>query len=246
MARSRQLPGPSRRAGCRRFRGPGRPRVSSAPVCFCHSSRTVEEAASPHARMVMRKSLGQVEGFVGVDISESWLDVHLLPSGERARFSRDRRGIARLVRWLVGKGRLLVVVEATGGLKRGLRAALAQAGIALAVVNPRQIRDLARAADRLAKTDRLDAWVLALYGERLRPATKCARCSTWRPWWPSGTPQLCASSTTASSPPAKPRSLRSPPPWQARGHPQPQGQHAMARTAISLTSQDSRSRRRAF
>jgi transposase len=62
----------------------------------------------------MRKSLGQVEGFVGVDISESWLDVHLLPSGERARFSRDRRGIARLVRWLVGKGRLLVVVEATG------------------------------------------------------------------------------------------------------------------------------------
>jgi hypothetical protein len=126
--------------------------------------------------MVMRKSLGQVEGFVGVDISESWLDVHLLPSGERARFSRDRRGIARLVRWLVGKGRLLVVVEATGGLKRGLRVALAQAGIALAVVNPRQIRDLARAADRLAKTDRLDAWVLALYGERLRPATKCARC----------------------------------------------------------------------
>ena len=64
----------------------------------------------------MRKSLGQVEGFVGVDISERWLDVHLLPSGEHAGFSRDRRGIARLVAWLASKGRLLVVVEATGGL----------------------------------------------------------------------------------------------------------------------------------
>jgi transposase len=119
--------------------------------------------------MVMRKSLGQVEGYVGVDISERWLDVHLLPRGEQAQFSRDRRGIARLVAWLASTGRLLVVVEATGGLERGLRAALAQAGIAVAVVNPRQIRDFARAAGLLAKTDRLDAWVLALYGERMRP-----------------------------------------------------------------------------
>jgi len=99
----------------------------------------------------MRKSLGQVEGFVGVDISERGLDVHLLPSGEHAGFSRDRRGIARLVAWLASKGRLLVVVEATGGLERGLRAALAQAAIAVAVVNPRQVRDFARAAGLLAK-----------------------------------------------------------------------------------------------
>jgi hypothetical protein len=104
--------------------------------------------------MVMRKSLGQVKEFVGVDVSEHGLDVHLLPSAERAGFSRDRRGIARLVAWLASKGRLLVVVEATGGLERGLGAALAQAGIALAVVNPRQVRDFARAAGLLAKTDR--------------------------------------------------------------------------------------------
>ena len=123
----------------------------------------------------MRKRLGQVEGFVGVDLSERWLDVHLLPSGEQAGFSRDRRGIARLVAWLASKGRLLVVVEATGGLERGLRAALAQAGIAVAVVNPRQVRDFARAAGLLAKTDRLDAYALALYGERLLPAPRPAR-----------------------------------------------------------------------
>jgi transposase len=125
--------------------------------------------------MVMSKSLGQVEGFVGVDISERWLDVHLLPSGEHAGFSRDRRGIARLVAWLASKGRLLVVVEATGGLERGLWAALAQVGIAVAVVNPRQVRDFARAAGLLAKTDRLDAYALALYGERMRPPPSPAR-----------------------------------------------------------------------
>jgi transposase len=125
--------------------------------------------------MVMRKSLGQIKDFVGVDVSERWLDVHLLPSGEQAGFSRDRRGITGLVAWLASKRRLLVVVEATGGLERGLRAALAQAGIAVAVVNPRQVRDFARAAGLLAKTDRLDAYALALYGERMRPSPSPAR-----------------------------------------------------------------------
>lgn len=123
----------------------------------------------------MSKSLGQITGFVGVDVSERRLDVHLLPNGEQAWFSRDRRGIARLVAWLASKGRLLVVVEATGGLERGLAGALEQAGIALAVVNPRVVRDFARAAGLLAKTDRLDAYGLALYGERLRPVPRPAR-----------------------------------------------------------------------
>ena len=123
----------------------------------------------------MTRNLDQFRVFVGVDVSEAQLDVHLLPGGERARFSRDRRGIARLVAWLASKGRLLVVAEATGGLERGLGAALAQAGIALAVVNPRQIRDFARAAGLLAKTDRLDAYALALYGERLRPVARPPR-----------------------------------------------------------------------
>jgi transposase len=125
--------------------------------------------------MAMSKSLGQIKGFVGVDVSERRLDVHLLPNGEWASFSRDRRGIARLLAWLASQDRLLVVVEATGGLERGLVAALDQAGIAVAVVNPRLIRDFARAAGLLAKTDRLDAYALALFGERMGPAARPPR-----------------------------------------------------------------------
>ena len=125
----------------------------------------------------MKKNLGQWKGFVGVDVSEGWLDVHLLPSGERAGFSRDRCGIARLIGWLASQARLLVVVEATGGLERPLTAALAQAAIAVAVVNPRQIRNFARASGLLAKTDRLDAYALALYGERMRPLPRSPRAA---------------------------------------------------------------------
>ena len=123
----------------------------------------------------MTRNLGHFGCFVGVDVSEAQLDVHLLPSGDRASFSRDRRGIARLVAWLASQERLLVVVEATGGLERMLAVALEQAGIAAAVVNPRQIRDFARAAGLLAKTDRLDAYALALYGERLQPVPRAPR-----------------------------------------------------------------------
>ena len=123
----------------------------------------------------MTNSLGQIKEFVGVDVSQDRLDVCLLPSGERAGFSRDRRGIARLVAWLASRERLLVVVEATGGLERPLTVALERAAIAVAVVNPRQVRDFARAAGLLAKTDRLDAYALALYGERLRPVPRPPR-----------------------------------------------------------------------
>jgi len=125
----------------------------------------------------MHKSLGHYKGFVGVDVSEARLAICLLPDGARAEFSRDRRGIARLLAWLASQERLLVVVEATGGLERGLTVALEQAGIAVAVVNPRQTRDFARAAGLLAKTDRLDAYALALYGERLRPVPRPPRAA---------------------------------------------------------------------
>lgn len=95
--------------------------------------------------------------------------------GERAGFARDGRGIARLVAWLASKEDLLVVVEATGGLERGVTAALEQVGIVVAVVNPRLVRDFARAAGLLAKTDRPDAYALALYGERMRPSPRPSR-----------------------------------------------------------------------
>jgi transposase len=99
---------------------------------------------------------GQPREFVGVDISEGHLDVHLLPSGAATRFSHDPGGIARLLAWLGTRSVALVVVEATGGLERRLVGSLNAAGLAVAVVNPRQIRDFARAAGLLAKTDYVD------------------------------------------------------------------------------------------
>ena len=114
-------------------------------------------------------SLEAFASFCGVDVSERQLDVHLLPDGAGTSFAHTAAGIGRLVAWLASRERPLLVVEATGGLERALVAALGRVGIATAVVNPRQIRDFARAAGLLAKTDRLDARVLALFAERMRP-----------------------------------------------------------------------------
>lgn len=113
--------------------------------------------------------------FVGVDVSMVRLDVHVLPARRHLEAANDGRGIARLVGRLAGMGRVLLVVEATGGLERRLVTAAHRAGLAVAVVNPRLVRDFARGAGILAKTDRLDAHVLALYGERLRPMPRPPR-----------------------------------------------------------------------
>ena len=117
-------------------------------------------------------SLAVFASFCGVDVSERQLDVHLLPEGVGTSFAHTAAGIGRLLAWLASRERPLLVVEATGGLERALVAALGRAGIATAVVNPRQIRDFARAAGLLAKTDRLDARVLALFAERMRPVRR--------------------------------------------------------------------------
>jgi transposase len=109
--------------------------------------------------------------FVGIDISQNRLDVHLLPSGQRLSVGRDRRGLAALLRALrVLEGDVaLVVLEATGGLETCVAAALGRAGLPVAVVNPRQVRDFARALGRLAKTDAIDAAVLARFAQDIRP-----------------------------------------------------------------------------
>ena len=111
-------------------------------------------------------SLAPFASFSGVDVSEGQLDVHLLPDGSSTSFAHSAAGIGRLVAWLASRERPLVVVEATGGLERALVAALGRAGVPVAVVNPRQIRDFARAGGLLAKTDRLDAQILALFAQR--------------------------------------------------------------------------------
>lgn len=107
--------------------------------------------------------------YVGIDVSKDRLDVHLRPTGERRTVPRDEEGLDRLGRELTALSPRLVVLEATGGYEIAVAAALVAAGVPTAVVNPRQVRAYAKAIGRLAKSDRLDAEVIALFAEQVRP-----------------------------------------------------------------------------
>jgi transposase len=107
--------------------------------------------------------------FVGIDVAKDRLDVHVRPSDEAFAVARDGEGLAVLVERLGGLAPQIVVVEATGGFEVTVAAALAAAAIPLAVVNPRQIRDFARAMGQLAKTDALDARAIARFAEAIKP-----------------------------------------------------------------------------
>ena len=113
-----------------------------------------------------------IERWLGIDVSQAVLDAHLLPSGEAWSVSNDADGIKDLVVRLKATRDVLVVMEATGGYQHEAAVALSRAGAAVAVVNPRQVRDFGRATGRLAKTDRISAEVIALFGERLRPEAR--------------------------------------------------------------------------
>jgi transposase len=111
--------------------------------------------------------------WVGIDVSKGRLDAAAAPGGERLSVAADE--LQRLVSW-VGKRRpQLIVLEATGGYEREAVAALAAKGWAVAVVNPRQVRDFARATGKLAKTDAIDAGVLASFAEAVRPEPRRLR-----------------------------------------------------------------------
>ncbi len=107
--------------------------------------------------------------FVGIDVSKARLDVACRPAGQACRHTNDPQGVAALVAWLAGLSPTLIVLEATGGYELDLAAALAAAGLPVAVVNPRQARDFAKATGRLAKNDPLDAACLAHFAEAIRP-----------------------------------------------------------------------------
>ncbi len=107
--------------------------------------------------------------FVGIDVSKATLDVAVRPTGEAWQATNDSEGIDPLVARIAGLRPALVVLEATGRYEAPCAAALATAGVPVAVVNPRQARDFAKSTGRLAKTDSLDAAVLALFAERVRP-----------------------------------------------------------------------------
>jgi transposase len=125
--------------------------------------------ASPYSQgRVMEPSSSQAV-FVGIDVAKNQLDVHLRPAGEAFAAARDADGLAALAERLATLAPRLIVLEATGGFEATVAATLGAAGLPLVVVNPRQIRDFARATGRLAKTDRLDAEAIARFAEAVQP-----------------------------------------------------------------------------
>ena len=110
--------------------------------------------------------------FVGIDVSKDHLDVHVRPTGEAFRLPNTDDGIATLLARVSPLAPAKVVAEATGQLEAPLAAACALAGLPLALVNPRQVRRFAEALHLLAKTDRLDAAVLAQFAERIDPPVR--------------------------------------------------------------------------
>lgn len=112
--------------------------------------------------------------FAGIDVSKDFLDVAVVP-GLTRRFENDSVGIEQLRDELAAQPVGLIVVEATGGYQRDCVAALCTAGLPVAVVNPRQARDFARSSGQLAKTDRLDAQMLAQWAAVLHRSPKRAQ-----------------------------------------------------------------------
>ena len=109
--------------------------------------------------------------YVGIDVSQSQLDVAVRP-GARFSASNDEPGWTTVVAQLRRLAPVRIVLEATGGLEMPLAGALAADGLPVVVVNPRQVRDFARATGQLAKTDALDAQILAHFAEVIRPAVR--------------------------------------------------------------------------
>ena len=110
--------------------------------------------------------------FVGIDVAKAELVVSILPSAERFTVANDERGVHTLVERLRSLTPTLIVLEATGGYELLAVAALAAAALPVVVVNPRQVRDFAKATGQLAKTDRVDADILARFADVVRPAVR--------------------------------------------------------------------------
>jgi transposase len=108
----------------------------------------------------------------GVDVSKTWLDAHVLPAGEALRVANTREGIRKLKRWLERRHPKLVTVEATGKWHRALCRSLHASGIAVAIADPYRVRQFAKAQGVLAKTDRLDARVLARFAAVMAPSER--------------------------------------------------------------------------
>lgn len=120
------------------------------------------------------------ECFVGIDVSKTTLDVHIEPGSRRLHVAYDDAGIADVCRCLIEAAPTLIVMEATGGLEMRLASELAAKGLPVAVINPRQARDFAKATGQLAKTDQVDAAVLCAFARAIRPKVRVLKDETTR------------------------------------------------------------------
>jgi transposase len=112
---------------------------------------------------------------IGIDVSKATLDLHLLPAESRARFDNTPQGHQRLIAWASAHGPQRIVLEASGGYEMAVVAALARAGLPVIVVNPKQVRRFAQALGVQAKTDRIDARVVALFAQAVRPEIRALK-----------------------------------------------------------------------
>ncbi len=112
------------------------------------------------------------EVFIGIDVSKEKLDVAVRPSGKLMSFSNDEDGISMMADFIKPFLPVLIVVEATGGIETAAVGMLATKGLPVVVINPRQARDFAKATGKLAKTDAIDAHVIAQFGEAVRPEVR--------------------------------------------------------------------------
>ncbi len=113
-----------------------------------------------------------VEQFVGIDVSKAKLEVGIVPGGASMQVTYDEDGVEQLAQHLQALQPALIVLEATGGMETLIATRLASRGLPVSVVNPRQVRDFAKASGRLAKTDRVDAAVLATFAQAIRPQVR--------------------------------------------------------------------------
>jgi len=106
---------------------------------------------------------------VGVDVAKSTLDVAVSDFEETRQFTNDDEGISQAIRYIASVKPARIILEATGNLEMPLAVALQADNLPVVVINPRQIRDFARSTGALAKTDTIDARILALFGARVKP-----------------------------------------------------------------------------
>lgn len=113
--------------------------------------------------------VNQEKIYIGIDVSKATLDIYILPNKKYMQFSNDAAGIKKLLNKVRLFSTTLIVMESTGGYESLVSQELSKAGVDTCVMNPRQIRDFAKAAGRLAKTDKVDAQIIALFASKMEP-----------------------------------------------------------------------------